>query len=48
MNKRNLQGIFVRLTNEQHRLLKEKSKGSRISIAGLIRLAITKFLGGRL
>jgi len=44
MNDENLQGILIRLTKQQHQKLKEKSQENDVSIAGLVRLAVTGYL----
>lgn len=38
------QGMFIRLTKQQHHILKKKSKKDGVPIANLIRLAVSNFL----
>ncbi len=39
-----LQGLFIRMTPEQHQILKEKSTKNDVSMSSLIRLALWEFL----
>jgi len=44
MNETKLEGRFIRLTKEQYHKLQNQSDKNNVSIASLIRLAVTDYL----